>query len=565
MPVLNCVASRGLPIFVLAMLLGCTRPAADFVFLNGAVYTVDADRNWAEAVAVLDGRIVLVGKDEEVRHLIGSATEVIDLDGRMLMPGFHDSHMHPMAAGTRIHRCQLQQLDWPGEVLQRLADCAAQLDDGEWLRGLGLDEGLFDDGQLRLAWLDKIAPDHPAVITSNTGFSIWTNTAGLAAAGFDSSSPDPDKGILGRDPQSGELTGVLLGTAGSRLYDMLPDYSSDELREAISFATDMAHRYGITFSSEAKVTPQVWQAYVQADQAGELGLRIEGSLFWDFERGVEQTTELMQLRDSTPGRRFRANTVKIFVDGGSLNGAALLLEPYNGTTDDQGISKATPQQLNEIARLLDAEGFQLHFHALGDRAVRQALDAVEAAIAVNAQRERRHQVAHLALIAPADLPRFVELGVAANIQPLWAYRGPEHVSRSAALGPDRTARMLQFRTLFDSGAHVVAGSDWISESMNPLFGIQVAVTRQPPNNAGPAWIPEERTTLEQMLAAYTINGARIVGLEKETGSIEIGKAADLIVLDGNLFEIDPMQIAQTRVVLTMLDGQVEFRDLANAN
>lgn len=546
---------------VASIAAACSGPSADTVFLDGEVYTVDSNRSRAEAVAVDDGRIVFVGDSAGARDLIGPHTRVIELDGRMLLPGFHDSHVHPMAAGTRKFRCQLAGLAWPEPVLEAIRKCAVGIEPGEWLRGIGLDDALFANGSLDRELLDEILPENVAFIATSSGFNVWTNSAGLRAAGLTATDLDPEHGTVVRDPVTREPTGVLLGPAVADLYGLIPPLGADKLRDALRSATGMAHRYGITSANEASVEDRHWKAYVQADEAGELELRVQASQRWDPERGMEQLEEMLERRDGAPGPRFRADAVKFFLDGNLQHRLAALLQPYAGSEDNVGELAFDATTLNAIATRLDAEGFQLHFHAVGDAAVRQALDAIEAAIEANGPRDRRHQIAHLVLIHPDDLPRFAELGVVADFQVIWAKDDEERAADVALLGVERAGRLIQTRSMLDSGARVVLGSDWISESMDPLFGIQVAVTRQPIGAEAEPWLPGERMSLEDAIAAYTIYGAWLARQEAETGSIEVGKAADLVVLSDNLFGLDAHAIESQQVEMTMIDGEVVYEAL----
>jgi predicted amidohydrolase YtcJ len=550
---------------VASIAAACSGPSADTVFLDGEVYTVDSNRSWAEAVAVDDGRIVFVGDSDAARKLVGTDTRVIDLNGRMLLPGFHDSHVHPMTAGTRIFRCQLAGLAWPEPVLAAIRKCAVDIEPGEWLRGVGLDDALFANGSLDRELLDEILPENVAFITTSSGFNVWTNSAGLRAAGLTATDLDPEHGTVVRDPVTREPTGVLLGPAVSDLYGLIPPPGADELRDALRSATGMAHRYGITSANEARIEEHHWEAFVQADEAGELALRVQGSQHWDPERGMDQLKEILRRRDEAPGPRFRADAVKFFLDGNLQHGVAALLQPYAGSEDHYGELAFDAATLKAIATRLDAEGFQLHFHAVGDAAVRQALDAIEAAIEANGLRDRRHQIAHLVLIDPADVPRFAELGVVADFQVIWAKDDKDRATDVALLGDGRAGRLIQTRSMIDSGARVVLGSDWISESMDPLFGIQVAVTRRPVGADAPTWLPEERISLDEAIAAYTINGAWLARQDDWTGSIEVGKAADLVVLSDNLFEVDAREIASARVEMTMIGGEVVYEALLAEN
>lgn len=531
--------------------------SADVVFKVGAVYTLDADQPWAGAVAVAGGRIVYVGDDHGVTDWIGHGTKVIELGDGMLLPGFHDSHMHPMAAGATYLRCPLDGLAWPDGVLAKLSKCAARLEDGEWLRATGLDAEVLDGPGPGTAVLDGISAGHAALVSDRFVDKAWLNSAALQAAGIHASTPDPDGGEIVRDRHSGEPSGVLRGTAVAPVWTLASNYSETTLRDGLQLASRLANSLGITSANEASTSASHWAAYRAAEQAGEMTLRINASLRWDPASGSEQLQNFERMRAQAGGPRFRADSVKFFLDGDSDDGSANLLEPYAG-----GESFGTSYfggVLTELVEHVDAAGFHIHMHAYGDRAVRDGLDAIAKAIAVNPPRDRRHQLAHIVLVHPDDVPRFAALGVVADIQPLWAWWNENEEDECGLYGPERCGRLLAFRDLFDSGARVVAGSDWISKSMSPLYGIQVALTRRPPEGDGPPWNPDQRVTLDEMLKAYTLNGAWLYGQESLTGSIEVGKAADLIVLERNLFAVDPMKLKDVKVLLTLLEGQVVYQ------
>jgi len=560
-----------LPRILAPLLLGlgaapaCAGPAAapsgdglaEWAFRGGAIYTLDPDRPWARAVAVSGGRIVYVGDDAGMETRIGEHTQVVDLAGGMLLPGFHDSHMHPLAAGASHLRCAIAGLAWPHEVLAKLTRCAGAASDGEWLRAAGLDPEVLHGQGPGITPLDEAAHGRPALVSASPGGSAWVNTEALRRAGIDATTPDPVGGEIVRDPESGRATGVLRGTAVYLAWSAAPEHSQAALREGLALASRLANSLGITSANEAATSAAHWAAYRAAEQAGEMTLRVNASLRWDPKGGFEQLQALQEMRARADGPLFRSDSVKLFVDGDGVAATASLLEPYAGS-DSLGTSYFG-EGLSGLAARLDAAGFQIHMHAYGDRAVRDGLDAIAHAVATQAPRERRHQLAHLGLVHADDLPRFAALGVTADIQPLWAWWDEERPQECQLLGPQRCSRLLAYRDLFDAGARVVAGSDWISASMSPLLGIQIALTRRPPDGSGPAWIPAQRVTLDEMLRAYTIDGAWLAGQETLTGSIEVGKAADLVVLEHNLFEVDPMTMKDVKVVLTLLGGRVVYQ------
>ena len=549
---------RVLPVVFLAWIVqGCDRApttgSADIVFKSGAVYTLDSQKPWAEAVAVKDGVITYVGDEAGVSAHINQETEVISIGEGMLMPGFHDAHMHPMAAGTTYLRCPLDGLSWPDEVLRRLSECEQPLEKGEWLRATGLESSILERQGPGMKLLDDVSAGHPALITGQHGFDAWVNSDAMKIAQAEATQDQLAGEAFVREPESGELTGVLRQKAFSIVWRQATQYSQRALLEGLRLASQYANSLGITSASESAAFPDHWKAYRQADQAGEMTLRVQAALRWEPEMGKDQLVAFEKMREQANGPLFKSNTIKLFIDGDSLFSDASVLDPYES---DGGFGFSNyEEQLPGLVTFLDSAGFDLHMHAYGDRAVRNALDAIEIAIRTNPPRERRHQLAHIALVHADDLPRFEELGVTANIQPLWAWMSDERREECEGLGQARCDRLFQFRDLFDSGARVVAGSDWISESMSPLYNIQIALTRQPPGEGGPPWHPEQRVTLEEMLSAYTINAAWQAGQEDVSGSIEVGKAADLIVLDRNLFEVNPMQLKDVRVLRTFLEGE----------
>jgi len=554
---------RSLSALALFFFVACSFSAApgtaDLILLNGAVYTLDPLYPWASAVAVSGGKITFVGNDEDALAQAGPDTTVIKLEGRMVLPGFHDSHMHPMAAGTRFLRCQLDNRSWPEGVLKQLEQCAGDLGPGGWLRGIGLANRTLENPEPDKALLDPFTSDIPAFIELGEVNSFWVNSHALQLAGIDETTPNPSHGAIERRAGSDVPSGVLRGEAVSPVYKLIPPVSAMDLRKALKLASEMANRFGITSANEAAARPEHIEVYLEAEAAGEMSLRIQASLAWDTHKDSTQIGQMVANHNRARGVYFTASSVKLFLDGDLYWKSAALLQPYVGM-DDTGKLNYTDVDLASVVRELDEQGLDLHMHAYGDGAVRQGLDAIALAIGKNPPRDRRPQIAHLALIDPADLGRFSRLGVTADIQPLWHWLSEERMAEAANLGPERASHMMPASSLFASGSKVVSGSDWVSDSMNPLLAIQIAITRRPPDGRGPAWNPEQRATLEQMLTAYTINGAWLARQEKETGSIETGKAADLIVLEQNLFNVNPMKVKDVRVLLTLLEGREVYRD-----
>lgn len=554
----------GLLAFLCVAVLAASSPAprpAELVLRGGAVYTVDDARSWAQAVAVSGGKIVFVGADAAAKAWIGPDTKVVELAGKMVLPSFHDSHVHPVSGGVEALECDLNGLPTQAAILEKVKSYAAAHASDPWVRGGGWDLTVFPDGNPSKTLLDAIVPDRPAYLSASDGHSVWVNSKALAMAGVTKATPDPPYGRVERDPATGEPSGTLREDAAGLVSKFLPPRSAKEHADGLREALRVANRFGLTSLVEASASEEDLEAYRALEARGELSARVLASLYCDTDKGTAETARLTALRKKYASRRLRTSAVKIFADGVLETRTASVLEPYVGFPGDRGKPNLEPAAFRALAVAFDREGFQIHVHAIGDRAIRDALDALEAARTANGVRDARHHLAHIELIDPADIPRFRRLGVIANFQPFWA-NGDRYITEltEPKLGPERSRWLYPIGSVVASGAAVAFGSDWSVSSMNPLDGIEVAVTRrQPPEGPGPAWLPEERIALPEAIAAYTIRAAYLDFTEKESGSIEAGKSADLIVLDRNLFEIPPSQIHEAKVLLTLLEGREVYR------
>ena len=535
---------------------------ADVVFRRGAVYTVDAARSWAEAVAIRAGRIVYVGTDAGVVSWIGPQTRSVDLQGKMLLPGFHDSHVHLVGGGIELDECDLNGLATLDQVLAKVKEFAERHPEKKWIRGGGWPLTL-SGGNPHKELLDKIVADRPVILDAFDGHSSWVNSRALEIAGVTRETPDPPRGRIERDPKTGEPTGTLRESAARLVIVKTPPYSHEEFVRGLRRGLEMANRFGITSVQEAQVSDQHLNAFTELDRAGELTVRTVAAMRIDPAKGMSQIPQFVEWRTKYQGKRLRTTAVKIFQDGVIESRTAALLQPYLGSgLEERGWLNFEPEVLKPLAAELDRLGFQIHVHAIGDRAIQSSFDALEFAQARNGRRDSRHHLAHIQLFDPPDIARFRRLGVIANFQPYWAQADSYIVDMTLpVLGPERSRWLYPIRSVASTGAVIACGSDWSVSSMNPLDAIQVAVTRRGQlEKPGPAWIPEEAVDLPLMLAGYTINGAYVNFEETETGSIEVGKAADLIVLDRNLFEIPAHEIHLAKVLVTLLDGKVVYRD-----
>lgn len=534
---------------------------ADLVLRHGEIYTVDAARSWAEALAIRGDRIVFAGADAEAGAWIGPRTRVLDLDGRMVLPGFQDRHVHPVSGGVELLHCDLNGSRDRAEVLTRVRACAGKLGDRAWLLGGGWDLPLFPGGVADRRDLDAILPDRPALLSSADGHSSWVNSKALALAGVTAATPDPEGGRIERDA-AGEPIGTLREKAAGLVERLVPEPTAEERQAGLRLAVERAHRFGIVALTEASAGPESLAAYDDLDRAGELGLRVVVSQLLAAQEGVAGIPALVARRSAPHAPHVRATAVKLFADGVIEAGTAALLEPYVGRPGS-GLPNWTAEKLRETVVALDRERFQVHVHAIGDRAIRDTLDALEAARAANGARDARPLVAHIQLFAPSDIPRFRRLGAIADFQPLWAYADSYIRDLTEPfLGPARSRWLYPIGSMARTGAALAAGSDWSVSSMNPLEAIEVAITRCDPEatTCEQPWIPEERVELATMLAAYTIGGAYAGFEERDAGSLEPDKLADLVVLDRNLFEIPPGEISNAKVLLTLFEGREVFRD-----
>jgi len=536
-------------------------PPADLVLRTGRIYTLDDARTWAEALAIDDGRIVFVGPNAGVDAFVGPETRFVDLEGKMVLPGFHDSHVHPVSGGVELGQCNLNGLSTREGLFAAIEECAARTPDEEWLVGGGWDLPLFPGASPHRSELDRLSPDQPAYLSSADGHSTWVNSRALDIGGIDATTPDPPNGRIERDPKTGEPTGTLRESASALVSKHLPPLGPEDYAEGLKRALRMANGFGITSLIEASARDRTLEAYAALARSGELTARVRVSLTVDESKDESQVDELVEMRARYQAEGIRADAAKIFADGVIESGTAALLEPYVDF-GHRGELNFKQEVLNRLVARLDKEGFQIHVHAIGDRAIRASLDAFEKARAANGPRDSRHHISHIELFHPDDIPRFRSLGVVANFQPLWAFADTYITDLTEPqLGPERSRWLYPIKSLKDSGAVLAAGSDWSVSSMNPLDAVQVAVTRRDLRAPeGPSWIPEERVDLDTILAAYSRGGAYVQHQEALTGSLEVGKRADVIVLEKNLFEVPETEFHRVKVLLTLLDGNEVFRD-----
>lgn len=564
----------GLVLAALTLLFSaCTRAVddepsattADLVFRGGNIYTVDAGRSWARAVAIRNGEITYVGTNDGAAEHVGPDTKIVDLKDRMMLPAFQDSHIHAVEGGMERLAVTLHELNTVEEYVAAIKAYADAHPDEPWITGAGWSSAAFGPGvMVSSRIIDDVVSDRPVYIESADGHTAWVNSKALEISGITKDTLDPAAGRIDRDPETGEAFGSLQEHAARLVKDNIPAADLETRVAGLQYVVNMLNGYGITSIQAAKAFPPYLEAYRALDERGELTLRVVASLYWDRERGEEQIEDLKKLRAEFTKGRVRATSVKLWQDGVMENFTAALLEPYLQQGGNRGFPMIEPDALKSASVKLDALGFQLHYHAIGDAAVRQCLDAAEEARIQNGNLGHRHHISHLELIHPDDIRRFGELGVIANFQPLWAYADPYITDMTIPfLGEQRSRWLYPIRSVQNAGGMIAFGSDWGVSSANPMEQIETAVTRMGSlGETTEPFVTEERIDLPSAISAFTINAAYVNHIEDITGSIEVGKLADLVVLDRNLFELDQADISDTQVLLTLMEGKPIYGDLS---
>jgi predicted amidohydrolase YtcJ len=531
---------------------------ADRVFLNGRVFTADPALPEVTAVAVSGDRVVAVGSSDTVREHVGRATELVDLGGRLLTPGFIDAHLHPGTSGLDKLRVDLEQAFDAASAVEAVARYAAEHPDLPWILGSGWSQAWFPRGCPEREVLDRAVPDRPVLLWNSDGHSAWVNGIALAMAGVDDSTPDPPDGRIERD-QDGSPQGTMHEGAVTLVERHAPEDTVEDFVAGLLRGQQEMLSYGITGWQDAHVGRKLQAAYLDLAGSARLKCRVVAAMWWDHEEGLDQIESFVERRRDA-GPRLRPTSVKLMLDGVAESFTASMLDPYLGpdgaSTGNRGIAFIDPRRLGEIVTRLDALDFQCHFHAIGDRAVRDALDAIEAALAANGPRDNRHHIAHLQVVHPDDLPRFASLGVVANAQPLWAHHDVYQDELTIPfLGPERSSWQYPFGSLLRAGARMAMGSDWAVSTADVMQQIHMAVNRA--EGGVEPFYPEEAITPEEALTAFTAGSAYVNHAETDTGTLRPGMLADLVVVDR-----DPLadgSFAETKVDLTMIGGEVVYR------
>ena len=533
-------------------------------FKNGSIYTIQQDQPWAEAIVIRDGLIEYVGPNEGADPYINPDTRIIDLMGKLVLPGFVDAHAHASDSMDLFGNISLYDGEDLVEYLGVIADFMTQNPGREFYRGSGWSDIFFSELGPRKESLDEILPNRPIALVSYDGHSMWVNSKTLEEANITKDTPDPAGGRIERDPETLEPSGTLRETAFKLIEEVIPNHSLEERKNALLEYQKMAAKAGITLTHDPMLDLESIQAFNELAEEGKLRIRFRGSITLEPDQEIQpQIEQILKEIAKNTHPYFKTLSAKIFVDGVIEGGTAYLLEPYAHRPDFRGEPIWIPDQLNRTCVKLDKKEIQIHLHVIGDAATRITLDALQTARIENGTRDSRHSITHMHLVDPADIPRFKDLDVVGLPQPFW-FKVDDYYDELALpyLGQERADRQYPMQSLIADGVIMASSSDFpVTIPFDPLIAIQTGVTRKSidPSETRVLW-PEERSSLEDLILSFTLNGAYANFLENEIGSIVIGKRADLIVLEKNLFEIPEEDIAKTRILLTLVDGNEVYRD-----
>jgi len=536
---------------------------ADIIVVHGRVYTEDPKQPWAQAVAIYKGKIVAVGDDPVIERMRGMGTKVINAGGKLVLPGFVDCHIHFLDGSFSLGRVNLEGSKNPADIQKRLREYAAEHPGDDWILGRGWNYAMFGSETLpHKKYLDELFPSRPVFLEGYDGHTFWANSKALAMAGITRDTADPPNGAIVRDPNTGEATGALKESAEDLVAKILPKPTRADQLLALRAGMKWANRNGITRVHSASGDFELLDLFDEMRRRGDLTVRMYVSYFLNPPELRPQDLDAIEhARKKFHDDWIDAGAVKFMVDGVVEAHTAAMLEPYSDDPSLKGALFWEPSKYKSAVAELDKRGLQLFTHAIGDYAIRTALDAYEEAEARNHKHDRRPRIEHIETVTAADIPRFGKLGVIASMQPLHSYPDADTLdvwARNA--GSDRASRAWAWKSIADAGGRLAFGSDWPVVTLNPWEGVQTAVTRQTSEGQPESgFVPEQRLTVAQAIEGYTIGAAFAGRREKLEGSLEVGKLADLIILSQNIFDIEPRKIGATKVVTTIVGGRLAYQ------
>ena len=541
----------------------------DTILTNGRIHTLNPEQPEAEALAVRAGVIVAVGNADTVASLAGRQTEIVDLNGKAVLPGFHDLHVHPLFAGVRQTECTIPQGSTLEQIQHEVQACIGRTDGGGWVTGGQWDAHAIGQVPDR-SMLDGISPDTPILLSDTSGHSAWANSRALAIAGVTADTPDPEGGIVERG-STGEPTGILRESAIMLVRMHVPPHSDEKLRKALDWSMQQMLSYGITSFTEAStgfVAGMAREVKLYAEMADEGLVKQRVRLCLNWEPGNSELESVIADRNLYARTNVATDCIKIFLDGVPTDShTAAMLEPYalpmEGRDDEAsryGMLLVDQGILDEAVTRFDRMGLTVKFHAAGDAAVRAGLDAFEAARTANGFSSQLHDVGHCTFVSREDLPRAREIGATFEVSPyLWS-PSPINDDISKEVGEERTRRVWPVREMLEANALVVAGSDWaVVPSVNPWIAVEALVTRELPGGSETSFGKEQAVSLDQAIRLFTVNSAKHLGMADRLGRIEPGLLADLIVIDRDPYSIAVTELHRVRVEKTMINGTLVYQ------
>lgn len=532
---------------------------ADLILTNGHLVTVDSSRPEAEAVAITGDRILAVGTMEEIDEFRGPDTEIIDLDGNTVVPGLVDAHLHfPNLGADRSGLVELDDARSMEEALALVERRVGGLPPGEWLTGSGWHTGNWEiEAWPTAATLDLVAPDNPVSLVGMHSHASWLNSKALEVAGITADRPDPPDGVIQRNPDTGEPTGILIENAQWIVRDVIPPQQTESLKERIQKSVRLAHSYGFTGTHDIGTSLEAVEAYRELIAEGDFPFRVNGVIrIWKPGEILDSLTVMGPIIGEGD-HRLTVRSVKMSIDGALGARGAVMLEPYSDEPGAQGVVRVTPEDLRAILRQSLAHGFTAAMHAIGDGGNRIVLDAVQDVLAENPVEDHRMRVEHAQIVAPEDIPRFAELDLIASFQ--WIHATLDMPWAEARVGPERIQGGYAWRTFLDQGIRIVGSSDEGARTFSPFMGIHAAVARQDfEGNPPDGWYPEQRLSRLEALKSYTLDAAYASFEEDILGSITPGKLADLTILSKDIMTIPAGEILETEALMTIVGGDIVF-------
>lgn len=524
----------------------------NLMLLNGKIYTMNPKLPKAEAVAIRDHKIIAVGKNSEVGNLGRKKFKVINLEGRAVVPGLIDCHAHFLSFANNLKRVNLQGIGSPKKLLSLIKSFSRKLKPGEWVIGDGWDKNILGDESIfTQEILDQVCPENPVALQSKDHHLLWVNSRAMKLAGIDKSTNDPPGGMVERDPITREPTGLLIENACDLVWKKIPPLSKSFTKELTKVALKIANSYGLTgihnFDED-----EAFDVFQQLLENEELTLRVCN---W-ISKGDLDSAINVGIRSGLGNEHLRFGGVKFYCDGTLGSQTALMFEPYEGSTDNFGIEVTSQEELTHMVKKASQAGISVAMHAIGDKGVHQALNAVEGSFEHKLKDTRlRHRIEHVQFLHPQDVKRFKKLGVMASVQPIHVLSDKEIADRYWG---KRGKLAYAYKTLLKNGAKLVFGSDAPIESLDPLKGIYSSVLRRK-NNEEKSWYPKEKLKVADAVYAYTQEASYASYEEDLKGSIQMGKLGDMVILSQDIFEIGAERISETKVDCTILGGKIVFQ------